>query len=318
MMLLDKLTELRGLCHTEATTCGGDIESVAQGALAALERVDEVVWGWPTSGWVETPPRRWNITEPYTLNTSLVHDVLDTVAAAVERIDQAIAGLRVKTDDSIINNQTDDYPSYYYYNTTTPAPLREIGWWWISPPTTNDPGVEGLLAFARKHKRIVSTIIMRCGVLTSGGGIAGDVTAACQHVIPKLNALGIKTELWLGNDGSLASARLLFANKTRVAAALQEVSKRYPGITGYNIDLEQQEGTYDGNSEDIGNYAVFLAEVTRTLNANSIRFSADVACYAPVESFDGQHGLAADCERLAKSGVYRLMNMRTYNAYLHS
>ena len=42
-----------------------------------------------------------HITEPYTLNTSLVHDVLDTVAAALERIDHvmlAFAGLRVKTD----------------------------------------------------------------------------------------------------------------------------------------------------------------------------------------------------------------------------
>ena len=43
-----------------------------------------------------------HITEPYTLNTSLVHDVLDTVAAAVERIDHvllAFAGLRDKTGD---------------------------------------------------------------------------------------------------------------------------------------------------------------------------------------------------------------------------
>ena len=70
MLVLDRLTKLRGLCHTGVTTCGDDVESVAQDALVALERVDEVVWGWPTSGWVESPPRRWNITEPCKMKAS--------------------------------------------------------------------------------------------------------------------------------------------------------------------------------------------------------------------------------------------------------
>jgi hypothetical protein len=41
MMLLDKVTELRGLCHTGATC--GDVLSSVQTALASLARVDEVL-----------------------------------------------------------------------------------------------------------------------------------------------------------------------------------------------------------------------------------------------------------------------------------
>ena len=35
--------------------------------------------------------RRWNISEPYTHNISLVHEVLDGVGVAIERADRALA-----------------------------------------------------------------------------------------------------------------------------------------------------------------------------------------------------------------------------------
>eukprot|EP01051_Picozoa_sp_SAG22_P006084 SAG22_NODE_386_length_11304_cov_3.084694_1_plen_777_part_00 len=96
MMLLDLL---RGLCSKVETVCGGDAVSLVHSAVAALERVDEVVWGWPDSAWVALPvqDRRWNITEPYSSNTSLVHDVLDTVAAAIEEFDRALTKLHARS-----------------------------------------------------------------------------------------------------------------------------------------------------------------------------------------------------------------------------
>jgi hypothetical protein len=39
--------------------------------------------------------RRWNISEPYSLNTSLVHSVLDAVARSIEQVDRALTLLRV-------------------------------------------------------------------------------------------------------------------------------------------------------------------------------------------------------------------------------
>ena len=47
-------------------------------------------------GWVAEPvsARRWNISEPYTRNVSLVHSVLDGVAAEVERTAAATSAIR--------------------------------------------------------------------------------------------------------------------------------------------------------------------------------------------------------------------------------
>lgn len=94
-MLLDRLSTLRELCalpcgNTSANACHPN--GVLLSAERALNRVDEVVWGWAGCTWVETPPRRWNITEPYTMNTSLVHDVLGTVAFEIEKADRALDG----------------------------------------------------------------------------------------------------------------------------------------------------------------------------------------------------------------------------------
>jgi hypothetical protein len=119
-MLLDKLETVRTLCTTVAAVAASPATRFQQeeaepaagvaaansicshsggGVLAtaenALNRVDEVVWGWAITHWVETPGhRRWNVTEPYTQNCSLLHDVLDNVAVEIEKADSAIGFLR--------------------------------------------------------------------------------------------------------------------------------------------------------------------------------------------------------------------------------
>jgi len=43
---------------------------------------------------------------------------------------------------------------------------RAISWWWTAPETADDPAVDGLLTFCKTHADIVTTVIMRCGVVT--------------------------------------------------------------------------------------------------------------------------------------------------------
>ena len=45
-----------------------------------------------------------------------------------------------------------------------------------------------------------------------------------------------------GEDDSITSARTLFANAEVVGAALVAVAEKWPGIVGFNIDLETHEG----------------------------------------------------------------------------
>ena len=106
MMLLDRVTMLRTLCRFNPTlpscqvrngtsnqAAAGGVWTVVDDAIEALKRVDEVVWDFPECGWVALPvtERRWNISEPYTHNISLVHEVLDGVGVAIERVDRALA-----------------------------------------------------------------------------------------------------------------------------------------------------------------------------------------------------------------------------------
>ena len=105
VILQRQLTTLRALCGSDratpnATASRTIARACAPGALRAgeqaLQRTHEVVWDWASAGWVAEPvsARRWNISEPYTQNVSLVHSVLDGVAAEVERTDAAMSAIR--------------------------------------------------------------------------------------------------------------------------------------------------------------------------------------------------------------------------------
>ena len=109
---------------------------------------------------------------------------------------------------------------------------------------------------------VVTTVIARCGVYTCirnesttrpnttclnnggiGGKITGNVSAVCRKVIPALRAMGIRVELWLGEDDSYQSAQRLFAHPDETATDLLALARRYPDISGFNIDLEPGKGT---------------------------------------------------------------------------
>eukprot|EP00041_Stephanoeca_diplocostata_P012180 m.203377 g.203377 ORF g.203377 m.203377 type:complete len:378 (-) comp18846_c0_seq2:816-1949(-) len=185
--------------------------------------------------------------------------------------------------------------------------------------------VDAMLTFVKENRNIVSTVIMRCNVLTCvrnfsaprgtcennggiGGKITGELLPACKAVLPTLVELGIRAELWLGEDDSLLSARTLFNHTEETAHALINISQTYPAIVGYNLDLECSGGT----PTDADNYKTFLTRVSSLLDTapsvGPLRFSADVSCSATDSSLDTW------CNVLATSGVHRLMNMRTYNA----
>jgi hypothetical protein len=103
----------------------------------------------------------------------------------------------------------------------------------------------------------------------------------------------------------------MFAHADETAVALVAVAEKYPGITGFNVDLEASGGTLDDGVA----HAAFLRAVTAKLNAHpsgSLRFSSDVAC-GNAGDIAGRP-LASNCSLLGRSGVNRIMNMATYNA----
>jgi hypothetical protein len=210
---------------------------------------------------------------------------------------------------------------------------RSISWWWTGMHlNATSPEVEAMLSFCREHRDIVSTLIMRCGVLTCcragtgdcgtaighvgvgctnnhgrGGTIAGVLSDGCKAAIPKLVAMGIRPEIWLGEDDSITSARTLFNSSSQIADALLHIADQNPGLAGFNLDLESKQGT----PTDKRDFIAFLRSVTAALNSSNslaLRFSADVGCVAPGE---GGGPLASDCKALASSGVARLMDMAT-------
>ena len=208
---------------------------------------------------------------------------------------------------------------------------RSISWWWSSPATADDPGVDGLLNFVSNNTDIVSSVMMRCGVYTClrnessarphatclnnhgmGGKVTGNVSAACLRVIPVMLRLGVKVELWLGEDDSYQSAQLLFDHPEDTAQDLLAVVAQNPGITGFNIDLEPGHG--QGNATtDTKRFSQFLGIVTNILNKKGVRFTADVSCQS-TNTTAAANTFTSDCITLGQSGVNRLMNMRTYNA----
>ena len=188
--------------------------------------------------------------------------------------------------------------------------------------TADDPGVDGLLAFAKAHTSIVSTVIMKCGVVTcqtnystprshracnngTSGKLTGNVSAACLRAMPELASLGVRSEFWLGEDDSYASAQYLFAHPHETAADLLALAAAHPHLSGFNYDPEPG----GGNATDVANLAAFLDTVTQALRPKKLRFTVDVGCN------DGkQDCMTCDCKTLSRSGVDRVMNMHTYNA----
>ena len=128
--------------------------------------------------------------------------------------------------------------------------------------------------------------------------------------MPKLHALGIRAELWLGNDDSLVSARHLLQRPNETATALLDLARQNSFISGFNIDLEAGGGTVvDGLL-----HRTFLEQVSGMLSHAGLRLSSDVAC----SNFAGILGrpLASNCSLLGSANLHggRIMNMGTYNA----
>ena len=213
------------------------------------------------------------------------------------------------------------------------SPRRAVSWW-SSPSTPDD--VRGLLAFAQQHRAIVTTVILECGVVTClrpagavasenclnngglGGTIAGNMSAACRQAIPALTKLGVRSEIWLGQDDSPTSAAYLFAHADATAHALLDLARAYPGLRGFNLDLE---GGTPVPAAGVAQYGHFLSVVTRKLNdppagLQPLRFSADVGCLQ--RNWTAPSSLDTDCAALARSGVNKVMNMETYNALSYS
>lgn len=150
--------------------------------------------------------------------------------------------------------------------------------------------------------------MMRCGVYTcardpnnktnclnnggTGGKLTGNISDACLRALPVLASLGIRAELWLGEDGSYSSARYLFDHAEDTAQDLIALSEAHPTIVGFNIDLEPW--SYATNASDTALLAAFLGDVTAALSSEGLRFSADVTCY------DGGQHECMTCTRAAR------------------
>ena len=73
-----------------------------------------------------------------------------------------------------------------------------------------------------------------------------------------------RSELWLGEDDALSSSRYMWAHAEQTADDLIAVTQRYPGIKGFNLDLESGHGT----DEDLENYVKFLGVVGEKLQSS--------------------------------------------------
>eukprot|EP00038_Savillea_parva_P011118 m.195216 g.195216 ORF g.195216 m.195216 type:complete len:454 (-) comp19427_c0_seq1:180-1541(-) len=254
------------------------------------------------------------------------------LTAAVKDADSAHASLPANALTS---------PTSVHTSTTTSD--RAISWWWATEwnEPANSTRVDALVDFVKAHPTIVTTLIMRCGLVTCcrkgcddcpnnpwtpscsvtrtnctnnngmGGTVVGGLSPACQRAIPIVTQLGVRVELWLGEDDSIDSARYLFAHADDTASTLLKFAADNPDIKGFNIDLETGYGT----PQDALDFAAFLKTVTSQLMRGPhgpLRFSADVAC-GDAGTINSRP-LATNCSLLGRAGVGRIMNMATYNA----
>ena len=107
-----------------------------------------------------------------------------------------------------------------------------------APSTASDPAVEALISWVEKNRGVVSTILMLCGPTTKHGPVTGNLSAACVKTIPELAALGVGSELWLGETDDYNMAISLMKNPEATVNVLAQLGKENPGIVGFNFDLE--------------------------------------------------------------------------------
>ena len=79
---------------------------------------------------------------------------------------------------------------------------------------------------------------MLCGPTTKHGPVSGHLAAACVKAIPELAALGVGSELWLGETDDYGMATSLMKDPGATVKALAKLGKENPGIVGFNFDLE--------------------------------------------------------------------------------
>lgn len=206
-------------------------------------------------------------------------------------------------------------------------PRRSISWWWDD---NHHKSADGLIKFCSEHRDIVTRVMMVCEVFTCiaadwanasapkdtctnnagvGGTVTGQLSDKCKQAIPALAELGIKTELWLGEDDSITSARYQFAHAQEIAASLLRIAKENPGLSGVNLDLES--GAPFSDSDRLA-YHEYLHNVTVALQnapAGPLRFSADLECRNPATD-----RMMSNCSAVVGSGLDRLYTMYTYNS----
>ena len=106
----------------------------------------------------------------------------------------------------------------------------------------------------------------------------------------------------------------LFDNVAATVSALKALGSAYPGITGFNFDLEVSTGgLYCGGGVTCAErYSAFLSEVKVGLGgaASKHRVTADASCSKPGQ---GWAPVISNCSLLATGGDL-FMNMATYNA----
>ena len=276
-----------------------------------------------------------NVAEAVHSSSTSSEDVLRTPRMAALKTDVFVFALPALFLDMVgagLNQQkTDDL--------RVASPRRSISWWWSGMHVNaSDPSVQQLLDFCKTRKNIVTTVMMRCGLLTCcrhgapadcdnpaeqagqrssctnnggvGGTISGRLSAGCKHAIPQLVQMGIRPEIWLGEDDSISSARYLMSHTNATVAKLLSVAEANPGTTGFQIDLETKAKI---TTADDAHFQTFLRDVTATLpnRPTPLRFSADVGCNSPGE---GGGPLGSRCKLRSSSGVDKLMDMATYFA----
>ena len=222
--------------------------------------------------------------------------------------------------------KTDDRSSRPSTKTAAASP-RSISWWWDS---YHSGSADGLIQFCKAHKNIVSRVMLSCEVFTcvaadwanksaprgtcsnnhgTGGTVTGSLSSKCEQIIPRLSELGIQTELWLGEDDSITSARYMFAHVNETAEAVLAIAKKYPGqLTGINLDLETGATFTD---QDRTNYSRFLEAMTIALHAapgGPLRLTADMECRNPAVD-----KMMDNCSAVANSADL-LWTMYTYNS----
>lgn len=207
------------------------------------------------------------------------------------------------------------------------TPAREISWWWDDD---HHPSADGLIKFCTAHRNIVTRVMLMCevftcvaadwtnasaprGTCTNNNGIGGTVTGTlsrkCQQAISALAKLGVKTELWLGEDDSISSARYMFSHANETAASLLSIATKYPELSGFNFDLETKAPFFDEDRIAYNNFLANMADALRAAPAGPLRLSADLECRDPATN-----AIMSNCSAVAGSGVDRIYTMYTYNS----